>query len=339
MSNRFPPEQRSGPGFGWAERFLGGSIEAEERFILSAIRDIHLVQERNRKRGGRMSHDRAFHAKIHAGIDNAEFVVTTALPSVLQGGFMQPGARYPAALRFSNASGLIQPDSAKDLRGLGVAVRTPFGEQHFLGTNGAVNHARDARQFIAFAKATSGPKALLLPSLIWNVGPLETVRMFRTVIAQTKRQVTSLTRETFWSRSPFAFGGAAARFQFTPRFSEFASVVPDVNYLRDDLVHRLLRGPVVYDLELQLFLNENLTPIEDGGVAWDSLLLPVAQLIIPQQDLTTAAALAMQSAVQEMEFNPWTTTEFVRPLGSLNRARRLVYKASVGLRKGRIPRV
>ena len=35
--------------------------------------------------------------------------------------------------------------------------------------------------------------------------------------------------------------------------------------------------------------------------------------------------VAAQTEVENLEFNPWTTTADFRPLGSLNRARRLVF--------------
>lgn len=60
-------------GEGWKETFLGGSPEAEYRLLKEYADDIQLVQERNRKRAGGKTVHRALHAKIQAGIINAEF--------------------------------------------------------------------------------------------------------------------------------------------------------------------------------------------------------------------------------------------------------------------------
>jgi len=323
-------------GLGWVERFIGGSPQAEAAFIAQAMADIHVVQRRNQEADKADTAARAFHAKIQAGITNAEFVIASDVPADLQGGIIVPGRRYPTKLRFSNASGRIQPDSKGDLRGLAAEVETPDGLQHFLGTNGAASHARNAVQFIEFAKAMSGSKLLILPRLIWNIGPRETVRMFKTVIGQTKRPITSLATESYFSRSAFAFGDYALKYQFTPRESADVTLPPDDSYLRDDLVERLKRGRVVFDFQVQYFLNEEETPVEDGSVLWTSKLITIAQLVIPQQNLLSADALAAQKVVEDIEFNPWKTTPRIRPLGSLNRARRKVYPASVGFRKGRV---
>lgn len=326
-------ELRSYPGLGWIERHLGGSPDAEAAFIKQAMTDIHQVQRRNKRAGGARSEARAFHAKIHGGIDYAEFVVFDDIPLELQGGLFVPGKRYPASVRLSSASGIIRPDTKGDLRGLAARVYCNDGPQDFLGTNGAASHARDARQFIEFAKAMSGSKAMIFPRLFYNIGVGETFRMLKTVIGQTKRQIVSLAEESYFSRSAFAFGDYAVKFQFTPNSSADIVLPLSDGYLRDDLIVRLSLAPVVFDFQVQYFLNEELTPIEDGSVIWASPLFSIAQLIIPQQDLTSAAALAAHAAVEDLEFSPWQTTSFIRPLGSLNRARRSVYPASVSLRK------
>ncbi len=158
----------------------------------------------------------------------------------------------------------------------------------------------------------------------------------KTVIRQTSRKVDSLCTEMYYSRSAYAFGAYAVKFQLTPSKSADVSVEPSDSYLREDLVERLKKGAVVFDFQIQYFLDEAITPIEDGSFEWNSSpLITIAQLVIPQQDLSCEQAAQDQKAVENLEFNPWNTTAEFRPLGSLNRARRLVYKASVGLRKGR----
>lgn len=322
------------PGLGWHEQYIDGTQAAEAEFVQQAMQDIHTIQSRNKESAQATTHMRAFHAKIQGGIENAEFRILDSIPDELRVSFLQPGKSYKTSVRFSNASGKVQADTAKDLRGIALRVTTASGEQDFLATNGSASHARDARQFIEFAKATAGSRLLLLPRLFWNIGFFETSRMFKTVIQQVRRKVSSLCSETYFSRSPFAFGKYALKFQITPKASADLSLQASDSYLRDDLIERLKRGPVVFDFQVQLFLNEKDTPIEDGSCKWTSPLVTIAQLVIPQQDLTSPEAASAQQAIEQFEFNPWNCADGIRPLGSLNRARRLVYKASVELRKG-----
>lgn len=323
-------------GTGWSERYIGGSKAKEADFVETGVHDIHVVQQRNKKSAGAKSHQRAFHAKIHLGVTNAEFVVRDDIPEELRVGFLQPGASYQSSVRLSNASGKIQPDTKKDLQGLACKVDTLDGDHDFLATNGSVSHARDAYQFLSFAKAMSGSKLLILPRLVWYVGLFETVRMLATVIKQGSRKKQSLATETYFSRAAYAFGDTACMFRFVPSQSTRMSVPPSDNYLNEDIVARLKEGPVVFDVLVQRFVTEEKTPIEDGGVEWNSALVPVAQLVIPQQVLTTQDAHQMLELVNSMDFNPWNSAEGIRPLGSQNRARKLVYKASVALRKGKV---
>lgn len=328
----------SEPGLGWQERYVGGSEAAEARYIEQAARDIHEVQARNRKSAGASTYRRAFHAKLQAGFTDAVFTVAEDLPEHLRVGILQPGAQYKTAVRFSSASGTHKPDTAKDLRGLACKLATESGEHDFLATNGSASHARDVRQFIAFAHAMSGSKLLILPRLIWSLGVFETVRMLKTVIRQGSRPVDSLAKETYFSRSAYSIGGYAVAFRFVPVLDDGDDLMVSRgdSYLREELVERLKRGPVVFALQIQLFRDEETTPIEDGSVEWSTALRTIGTLVIPQQDLTSAEAAEAQSAVEDLDFTPWHTTDGIVPLGSQNRGRKPVYRSSVNLRKGRV---
>jgi hypothetical protein len=110
------------------------------------------------------------------------------------------------------------------------------------------------------------------------------------------------------------------------------------SYLKEDFIERLLRKSITFDFKVQRYVNEVKTPIEDGTVEWkesDAPFEAIAQLVIPQQDLRTAGARETEILVDNLDFNPWNTTEEFRPLGNLNRARRTVYQASADYRSGR----
>ncbi len=304
----------------WTERYLGGSREEEERRIRRFVAEIRDVQERNANRGVVR---RAFHAKTDAGLTNAEFRVAPELDDELATGIFVAGAVYPATVRFSNAAGTIGADAKPDLRG--VAIRVD-GVQDFLLTNAPASHARDAEQFMAAAKAATRPKSLAILGLLRALGPRETLRMLRAVRAASRR-IESLATESYWSRAPFELGTQAVKFKLVAAAAldgRGANGGPD--YLREDLARRLRAGPLTFPFQIQRFVDERTTPIEDGTVEWqesDSQPETIAELVLPQQDLTGEA----DALVEKLTFTPWNTTS-IRPLGSLNRARKLVYAAS-----------
>ena len=334
-------------GEAWKEVFLGGSPEAEAQLLKEYADDIQIVQERNLKKSGGKAIQRALHAKIQAGITNAEFKIDPDIPQHLQHGIFQPGKTYKAHVRLSNASGLVQPDTKNDLRGLAIRVFSTDEQgkeriNDFLMTNAPVSHARNVRQFMEFAKAASKKPSFLLPvRLISSVGLGETIRMLTNVITNSSRKVGSLATETYWSRGPFQLGQAALQFHAQP-----AAGTPQTspgktdNYLRQELVERLKKNAITYDMMAQLFVDEKKTPIEDGATRWqESVSRPfrIAQLILPQQDLGQQGADA-EAMIQQTAFNPWNGAEIFRPLGQLNRGRKPVYVASEDFRlKRQIP--
>ena len=324
------------------EKYAGGSAEAERLIFAALARDLLDVQLANKKSD--KSHEilRAFHAKATLGVTNAKLTVTKDLPERLSIGYFQPGSEYVASVRFSNANGSRRADFMRDMRGAAVRLTVSDKETHdLLMTNFPVSHARDAGQFVAFAKAMSGAKLLILPRLIFHFGLFETIRMLRNVANATGRTVDSVALETYWSRGAILWGEAGpVRYLLRP--ADGAPGAPaaskwDSDYLHHEAADRLRKSDVEFDLFLQKYVDENLTPIEDGSIEWTEVNSPpvkVARLTIPQQDVDSAEGRATERLVDEIAFNPWHTTDDFRPLGSLNRARKAAYAASSTHRKG-----
>ncbi|GGP76244.1 peroxidase family protein [Streptomyces melanogenes] len=331
------------------ERYAGGSPEAERLVFERLARELLRVQLKVKKRSGAASVDRAFHAKAVLGVENARLRFRDDLPEDLRAGFVKPGAEYPVTVRLSNASGARQPDFAPDLRGAALRIEVGPGETHdLLMTSFPVSHARNAVEFVAFAKAMAGADSrlrkgyALLVKLPLAVGWSTAARMRRNVVAGTSRTVRSLALETYWSRGAILWGERGpVRYQLRP-----AAVAPaapaasrtDPDYLGRELSQRLRQGDVVFELCVQRYVDARHTPVEDGAVEWTeevAPVLPVATLTIPCQDIHTAEARACASRVDLLAFNPWHTVEGFRPLGNLNRARKAAYEASSAYRLGR----
>jgi catalase len=325
------------PGLGWKETYLLGSQASEETLIRKFVTDINKIQVENRDRAHAPGILRAFHAKIHVGTTSARFEVLPDIPAKLRIGFLQPNRYYNAHVRLSNASGTVQPDAKRDLRGIAIRISLEDGHwQDLIMTNAAASHGRDAIQFMEFAKAAAGSKLTMLPKLVWRIGLLETIRMILTVIRQTSRPVASLATEQFWSRAPYALVPYALKFSLKPKDSVKQNIrEAGDNYLREDLQKRLAAGEILFDLNVQLWRNEKQTPIEDSSKEWSefrSRPITIARLRILQQELATPEANLEKARIDNLAFNPWNTVSEVRPLGSMNRARQLVYQSSAARR-------
>ncbi|MFB7463605.1 peroxidase family protein [Streptomyces sp. NPDC056224] len=331
------------------ERYIGGSPEAERLVFERLARELLRVQLKVKRRSGSAALERTFHAKAVLGVENARLRFRDDLPEALRTGFARPGADYPVTVRLSNASGVRQPDFAPDLRGAALRVEVGPDETHdLLMTSFPVSHARTAGEFVAFAKAMAGADSRLAKGLALfvklplAVGWPTAARMRRNVVAGTRRTVPSLALETYWSRGAILWGDAGpVRYQLRPAAN--ASQGPamprtDPDYLRRELSQRLRQSDVVFELCVQRYVDSRRTSVEDGAAEWkeeDAPVLPVAVLTVPRQDIHTAEARACASRVDLLAFNPWHTTEGFRPLGNLNRARKLAYEASSDHRLGR----
>ncbi|WP_406471672.1 peroxidase family protein [Streptomyces sp. NBC_01615] len=329
------------------EQYEGGSPEAERLVFERLARELMDVQVKNRRAGGG-GISRTFHAKAPVAVGNARLRFHDDLPVALRSGFAQPGAEYPATVRLSNASGVRQGDGAPDLRGAAVRVRVSEGESHdLLATSYPVSHARNAREFVAFAKAMAGArnpvqKAFgLFVKLPLAVGLAAANRMRRNVQAATRHTVNSLASETYWSRGAILWGEAGpVRYLLRPAPGSPPSAAADRSdpeFLHREIAGRLARTDVVFELCVQRYVDERHTPVEDASVEWKDTMapaVPVARLTIPSQDLSTAEARGAARRIEDLAFNPWYTTDGFRPLGNINRARKAAYHASSAHRLG-----
>lgn len=320
---------------GWREIYLEGSPEAEEAHFRDLADIVVGLQRTNRRESGSRVSRRTFHAKIVVGVDNAELAFRADLPDGLGAGDFTAGARLPAVVRLSNASGVAGPDGSPDLRGAALKITLPDGSRHdLLMTSYPVSHARNATQFVEIAEIGAGPKDQVRARLVAKFGRAETARILDN-LRQANRPSASLALESYWSRGAVLWGDTGpVRFRLSPAGAASpASALPpgSPDGLRADFADRLNNAPVHFALHVQKYVSEGLTPIEDGAVEWkedDSPWHHVATLTIPAQDLSGQRGRATRDRVDALAFNPWHAPADFRPLGNLNRARRTVYTAS-----------
>ena len=331
----------------WSEKWIGGSPEAERREFQRLANDLMGVQLKNRKKASAhaVPHpiDRALHAKSTLAVADAELTFLD-LPEELRVGFARPGASYRTMVRFSNAAGVGAPDFTPDLRG--VALRVQVAEQvshDLLMTNFPVSHARNARQFVAVARASAGGRLSRVAGLVRLVarfGPVETVRMLRNIRAGRRRAPASIATETYWSRGAIRWGALAVRYLLRPVPDTAPGPAPsktDPEYLATEVGQRLAGGDLRFQLCIQRYAGARSTPIEDTSVEWREDVSPpepVAVLTIGRRDTSSAHAIEQRRIVDGVAFNPWNTTDAFRPLGNLNRARKAAYDASSAHRLG-----
>src|ERR1700722_6982496 len=324
----------------WREVFDGGTPETEYEIFKSLAEVMLRTQESTRQRIGAPHALRTLHAKIVLGVIDARLVIDRDLPDRFNVGHFLAGETLPTTVRFSNASGAPQADCTPDMRGIALRVSTPSGSFHdLLMTSFPVSHARNARQFVEFARIAAGDKAQMRQALVDAFGDDETERMLANV-QKAIRPCASLTLERYWSRGSILWGAAGpVRFNLRPwEVKPFDAGESDSSAagLTKDFVVRLQNADVSYRMALQEFVSEESTPIEDGATEWTEQVSPsvdIGTLIIARRHCGVGAEAS--STVDALAFNPWNSPAAFRPLGNLNRARKVVYSASAA---GWLPR-
>jgi hypothetical protein len=322
------------PRTDWAET-IAPNEEAELVGYAEILRDLQ------RKHGRRGGVARALHSKGHAGV-RAEVRTRGDLPAPLRVGIFAAAGTYAGYVRFSSGSGKRQSDRAGDVRGLALKIVGVPGTklipgmesartQDFLLINTPSTPFRDAKEFVRIVQVANSP-LLLLPTLV-RLGPGRVLAILKQFAASAKAPTTGMAGRRFWSALPIRWGEHAARVSLIPASEAATEALGEGgDALREELAGRLRRGPLAWTLAAQLYVDPQRTPIEDGSAVWsedDSPFVPVADVVLPQQDPASEQGRKLDAFVETLSFDPWHAPVEFRPLGNMMRARNHAYRLSV----------
>ncbi len=322
------------PSTAWQEQI--GADEAE-RFAGYA-RQFAAIQARKSKKYGT---GRALHRKqLSAARGHLE--VLSALPDFARQGLFAKPAKFDLWVRLSNGGLDHAPDRRPDIRGFAIRVFGVQGEsalgngaaksQDFTLINQEVFGFPKSKEFVDFVAAAAEGNAALLKYLLQRYGllggPARLLKMLKTV----GKPFGGFATETLYSAVPMACGAFAVRVRLLPAASNGTATPGASADWGADFAARLARQDLQWDLQLQPFVSEALTPIEDASVNWPSPYSTVARLSLPRQDSTGAQAAQLLGEVEASVFDPWQALAAHRPLGDVQRARKVVYFES---QKGR----
>jgi len=300
---------------------------------------------------------RSVHAKSHA-ILKGELAVLPNLPAELaQGLFAQP-ATYPVVLRLSSTPGDILNDSVSTPRGLAMkvigvpGVRLPGSEgdttQDFITINGPAFAAPNIKAFLKNLKLLAGTtdkapalKSVLSAALRGTEKVIESLGgSSGTIKSLGGEPATHPLGETYYTQVPLLYGNYIAKLSIAPaselliRLKGVAvEITKSPHALREAIEEFFRTHDATWEVRAQLCRGLGEMPIEDASVVWpeeSSPYLAVARLTVPAQP---AWSESRSSAVDDgMSFSPWHGIADHRPLGSVMRARKAAYAASVRFR-------
>jgi len=312
----------------WRER-----VDSDE--VLRFARYGELFTRMQRAQDERFGKGRALHRRQILALEG-RFEVLGDLPEhAAQGIFARP-ARFDAWIRLSNGSSACNADGRPDVRGfaikvLGVEGPSALGAgqtdcQDFLLIQLPVTGFAGSAEFVDVALAAAKGPLAILGALARRHGLLEGLRRLKRLARGLNAPFSGFATERFYSALPFACGPYAARARLLPPAGEAATGQASRDWAKD-VLDRVRVRPLVYELQLQFFVDERRTPIEDASVDWPEATAPfvsVARLTLPKQDPDREFAQHVEAAA----FDPWRALAEHRPLGEMMRARKAVYYAS-----------
>lgn len=296
------------------------------------------IQARKSKKYGQ---GRALHRKqLTAARGTLE--VLGGLPEFARQGLFAAPGQFETWVRLSNGGMDKTSDRTPDIRGFSLRVLGVQGDsalgigpaksQDFTLINQEQFAFPKSDEFVEFVVAASSGGAALLKHLVRRygllAGPARMLKMLKTVT----KPFGGFATEIVFSAVPIACGPYAVRVRLVPAAANGAPTPGANTNWGADFSARLGQQSLQWDLQLQPFVSEALTPIEDASVNWTTPYTTVARLTLPQQDTASASGQALLQQTEAAVFDPWQALVAHRPLGDVQRARKVVYFES---QKGR----
>ena len=307
------------------------TIEPGEKELIDEITRASLDRLRSQFPPGTGPVLRDAHPKAH-GLVRAQFIVLDGLPPELRFGVFKTPRTFDALIRFSAGNVEVQEDTVPQAAGMAIKLLGVEGEkllekekdaktQDFIMINAPIFFVRNLKDY-----------ALLHEDMA--KGQLK--EFFRTRPAETNaikiirgQQFFNPLQVRYWSMTPYLLGDRAIKFSATP-LSRNANLPPEQtgpDFLREAMMKQVGAEDVYFEFGIQLQSDPLKMPVEDPIVMWDEAVSPfqrVAIIRIPKQDIS---AKSWVDFGENLSFTPWHSLPEHRPLGSNNRARRVIYEA------------
>ena len=330
------------------ESYYEGSRALEEQYTNEIVESIqraiagHFEEGRGPARRDAHAYDN--------GCVRAIFQVDENLPDELCQGVFVRGRQYKAWIRFSNGNSEPRPAWMFDARGMAIKLTGVPGaklmddEKHtqdFI----LISHPRffvdDLKRYkntlVAFLRGRYRDQLVFALLKLW---PLEAWFAFR---ANWNFMYNPLYQQ-YWSMTPYRFGvdpetKFAVKYTARPRLHSkpglFSRQLARLGWnfsLKEEMNKTLAGNEVWFDFYIQRFVDDQSTPIENSKKLWreaDSKPERVGTIIIPIQDCMSPGQAIF---CENLSFSPWHSLPEHRPLGLVNRVRKVAYREISTLR-------
>lgn len=280
-------------------------------------------------------------AKAHACLQAQFKIDPMLLPEQKIGVFAAQS--YPAWIRFSS-DGPYTADSRKAARGMAVKLvgvpgrKILLGEedsltQDFIMENHPVFFVDTAKDFLDFTEVSLGSD--VAKQAEFDKAHPETNK----ILDDMDRNVLADPLDgQYWTPTPYKLGDRAIKYMVKPCVPPpppESKPMTTENFLRENLVaHLQQKDDICMSFWVQFQNDPENMPIDRATVLWNdkvSEFQHFADLVIPAgQDVNRAERDAL---CERLSFNGWHSLPEHTPLGSINLARKVIYKRMADVRR------
>ncbi len=320
------------------DRDLGEHLWPDEDAHTARI--VEIIESALVRRYSKGTTRRDAHPKAHGGVRGIFQVEKNLAHPFAQGAFV-PGREYKAWVRFSNGNGNPRrPDIVGDARGMAVKLCGVPGDklhsseqatQDFVCISHPVFFVDDPARYVKIVERATSESAFVRALLPLALG----LKGARIAAEIQKKVIASPLECRYWSSVPYRLGtGAAVKYSLRPHLDGSPiPASPTHDYLREAMAKTLSERDATFDFLVQLRPPNG--QVEDTQTEWreaDSPFVKVATLSIPKQ---TFATPEQDAFAENLSFSPWHALAEHKPLGVVNRVRRVVYDAIATFRRAR----
>jgi hypothetical protein len=317
-------------------------ISPDEAVAIKSILDTIEITVREEHAAGIRPARRDAHAKAH-GCVKADFSVKTDIPADLRKGVFAATGSFAAWIRFSNGDGKWQDDHTRDGRGMSIKLTGVDGPklltgeaeaktQDFVMINSPAFFIRNARDYVSFMAASKYRLSFAFFLTHWHE-----LRVARAIVAA---KVDEVFEQRYFSMTPYLLGQRYIKFSARPvDCGTGAVLMPSValrpdgpNYLRDRMIAWMNSKDACFTFAVQPQTDPVTMPVEDPTIVWDEIKAPfieVATIRIPKQQFDSEA---QQTFCENLSYTPWHALAEHRPVGGINRIRKVIYEGVSVLR-------
>lgn len=315
---------------------LGEKLQPNEDVLAQNIAQVIEKSIREQYTAGNALRDA--HPKAH-GCVRAEFHVSKNIPAQFAKGVFIPDQSYQAWIRFSNASNdASSADIDKDARGIAIKLLGVSGEkilesekqattQDFIMINHPVFFANDAKRYLSFINDVNSHNMIRKLHIPFALGFKGTMN----ALGARNSQIANPLYARYWSMAPYQLGLGNDR-QAVKYSVRACSVTannlpknPSHDFLREALKNTLQQTDACMEFLIQPRTSSQML-VEDSMTEWDEKAAPfyqVATIHIPKQNFDTPE---QNKFCENLSFTPWHALPAHKPLGAVNRMRKVIYE-------------